>query len=62
MANSETVHTSTRLWSQEVALAQAQDQDSPLDAILDKRRPVQYRFSNGREFRAPADPYAPNVE
>jgi hypothetical protein len=61
----ERVHTSSRLWSQEVAMADAFDAfDAPgagaagLDKLVDERRSVAYEFGNGRNFVAPKNPYA----
>lgn len=48
------VRTSTRLWSEEVGIAEA-------DAIVRPGEPG-YEFSNGRCFNTPKDPYAPAAE
>lgn len=44
------VVTTDRLWSEEVALADAKDPIAPKD--------IAYEFSNGVKFEAPTDPYA----
>jgi hypothetical protein len=44
------VKTTDRLWSEEVALAEA---DNPLPA-----KDIAYQFSDGVKFEQPADPYA----
>lgn len=57
MANEQQVTTSTRLWSEEVGIAEA---DSPLSAIDPNKEPG-YQFSNGRSFNSGLGPYAPIV-
>lgn len=60
------VTTSTRLWSEEVATADAAgalDYAGPgaagIAALSEQRQPVIYEFNNGRRrFVAPKDPYA----
>jgi len=60
------VSTSTRLWSEEVARADAidtMDYAGPgmagVMALVDKQRPVNYEFAGGKRlFRQPKDPYA----
>jgi len=51
----QTPLTSTRLWSEEVGIAEA---NSPLSAIDPSREPG-YRFSNGSTFNSGLGPYAP---
>jgi hypothetical protein len=46
------VRTSTRLWSEEVGIADA-------DTVIRPSDPG-YEFSNGRQFATPKDPYANN--
>ena len=55
MANDAQVLTSTRLWSEEVAIAAASDPDSlrPID------QEPGYEFSNGRKFDSGLGAYAP---
>ena len=48
--------TSTRLWSEEVAIAQARD---PSVADLDPTKEPGYEFSNGRKFNTGNGPYEP---
>lgn len=48
------VRTTTRLWSEEVAIARASD---PLAAGDPDKEPG-YEFSNGVSFNTPRDPYA----
>lgn len=57
MANEQQVTTSTRLWSEEVGIAEA---DSPLAAIDPSKEPG-YRFSSGHSFNSGLGPYAPVV-
>ena len=55
MANEQpNVTTSTRLWSEEVGIA---DAGSPMGAI-DPRKQPGYEFSNGRKFDSGLGPYA----
>lgn len=51
----ETVTTSTRFWSEEVALANAQDADQMSmtpgqAALIGAKKDIAYEFSNGRKF------------
>ena len=55
MLNEQKVTTSTRLWSEEVGIAEA---DSPLSAIDPNKEPG-YQFSNGRSFNSGLGPNAP---
>jgi hypothetical protein len=48
------VRTSTRLWSQEVAIAEAAGGD-----IVPKDKEPGYEFSSGRKFDTGLGPYAP---
>lgn len=53
-----TVHTSTQLWGEQVAILEDLDGKSTLRAELDKRQPVIYEFNGGKNcFRAPLNPY-----
>jgi hypothetical protein len=61
---SQTVRTSTRLWSQEVAEVEAltaMDSAGPgadgLAKLLERKEPG-YDWSNGRKFVSKTDPYA----
>jgi hypothetical protein len=62
---SQRVKTSSRLWSVEVAMADASgvmDFAGPgasgLDKLVDERQSVNYEFANGRTFKQPRNPYA----
>jgi hypothetical protein len=62
---SQRVKTSTRLWSQECAMADASGAmdfagagESGLQRLVEERQSVAYEFSNGRTFLAKRDPYA----
>lgn len=50
--------TSTRLWSEEVAIAQAKD---PAAADKDPTKEPGYVFSNGRAFNSGNGHYEPSV-
>lgn len=55
------VRTSTRTWTEEVAIAEADDaMDTPSGGVqvLESRQPpVIYEFSSGRRYRARRNPY-----
>ena len=51
-------NTSTRLWSEEVAIAAASD---PLTADTDPTKEPGYEFSNGRKFQAGQAFYEPTT-
>lgn len=62
---SQIVKTSTKLWSEECAAADAayaQDYagagPAGIEKLVDERRSPAYQFSNGKTFYAPKDPYA----
>ena len=48
------VRTTTRLFSEEVGLAEASDVPKPM-------RDTAYEFSNGRKFEEQVNPYAPDA-
>jgi hypothetical protein len=59
------VNTSSRLWSQECAMAEAADaMDSAgagaagLERLVEERTSVAYEFANGRKFVGKRNPYA----
>lgn len=51
-------NTSTRLWSEEVAIASASD---PLTADTDPTKEPGYEFSNGRKFQTGQAFYEPTT-
>ncbi len=52
------VQISTRLWSEEVARAEAQQGEGAIAALLITQKPVVYEF-RGRKFVEGNGPYAP---